>query len=103
MPVTAQTILAASRVGNYFKASAINVFAEMGSDVGTSDAEYLLGRILRLDENEISVREMFSASSRSRFKAMADLLPAIDRLVDHGFLRPAAATEPTGGRPASPR
>ena len=31
------------------------------------------------------------------------VLPALDRLVEHGYLFPLAAAEPTGGRPASPR
>jgi replicative DNA helicase len=44
-PVTAVTILAASRIGAYFKANAINAFIEMGTDQGTADAVYLLDRI----------------------------------------------------------
>ena len=42
------TILAAARIGAYFKANAINAFAEMGTDQGTADAVYLLDRVHRL-------------------------------------------------------
>jgi hypothetical protein len=102
-PVTAQTILAASRIGNYFKAAAIKAFTEMATDRSTADAIYLLHRVGRFDHDELSVREMFTACSRSRFRTVTDLLPAIDRLVDHGYLFPMPAPKPTGGRPASPR
>jgi hypothetical protein len=49
-PVSAQTVLAARRIGQYYKANAINAFAEMGTDQDTADAAYLLERIQHLDE-----------------------------------------------------
>jgi replicative DNA helicase len=100
--VTAQTIVAAHQVGEYFKACAINAFTEMGADHVTADAVYLLGRIIRLGGDEVSERDMHVAT-QSRFKAKADLMPALNRLVDHGYLAPVPAAKPTGGRPASPR
>lgn len=101
--VTAQTIEAAWRIGEYFKACAINAFTEMGADHVTADATYLLGRICRLGVSEVSERDMHVAT-QSRFKTKADLLPALNRLVDHGYLAPMAAPKKsTGGRPASPR
>ena len=98
-----QTILAASRIGDYFKAAAINAFIEMGTDPVTADAVYLLERIHRLGQDEISERELHGAS-RSRFKTKADLKPALNRLVDHGYLIPQPAPkQERPGRPASPR
>jgi uncharacterized protein DUF3987 len=109
-PVSAETISAAARIGAYFKACAINAFIEMGADQGTADAVYVLERIerLALDASEggsfeTSERDLFTAASRSRFKTKADMRPAVDRLVDHGYLIPMEAAKPTGGRPASPR
>jgi replicative DNA helicase len=100
--VTAQTILAANRIGEYFKACAIRAFNEMGTDRVTADAIYLLERIERLGQDEVSERDLHVAC-KSRFKKKADLLPALDRLVEHGYLLPLPAAGPTGGRPASPR
>jgi replicative DNA helicase len=102
-PVTAETILAASRIGAYFKACAVNAFNEMGTDQGTADAVYLLDRIQRLDQEQVSERDMHVAT-KSRFKKKADLIPALERLVEYGYLIliPAAPTEERG-RPASPR
>jgi replicative DNA helicase len=96
------TILAASRIGAYFKANAINAFIEMGTDQGTADAVYLLDRIDRLCQSELSERDMHVAT-KSRFKKKDDLIPVIARLVDHGYLIPLPDSEPTGGRPGSPR
>jgi replicative DNA helicase len=101
--VEAQTILAASRIGNYFKVSAIKAFTEMATDRGITDATYLLERIGRIDTDEVSVRDLFTACSRSRFKTVNDLMPAIERLIDHGYMYPLPPSKPTGGRPASPR
>ncbi len=102
-PVAAQTILAASRIGAYFKACAINAFAEMGTDRITADAVYLLDRVRWIDQSEVSERDLHVAT-KSRFKKKADLLPALERLVEHGYLLPIAAA-PTGerGRPGSQR
>jgi hypothetical protein len=101
-PVTAQTILAASRVGEYFKAAAINAFAEMGADRATADAIYLLGRIRHLGQDEVSERDLHVAC-RSVFKKKTDLTPALGQLIDYGYLIPLVHPKPTGGRPASPR
>ncbi len=101
-PVTAQNVLAASQIGDYFKAAAIKVFAEMGTDRGTADAIYLLERIRQLGQAEVSERDLHLAG-RSVFKKKADLTPALGRLIDHGYLIPLPPPKPSGGRPPSPR
>ncbi|ORB68805.1 YfjI family protein [Mycolicibacterium tusciae] len=102
-PVEVSTVLAAARIGAYFKASAINAFIAMGTDQTTADASYLLERIWRLNKDAVSVRDAFTAASRARFRTTAALKPALDRLVDHGYLVPLPEAAPTGGRPASQR
>lgn len=102
-PVEAPAILNAYRVGRYYKACAINTFAEMGTDQGTADALYLLERIKHLGKGEVFERDMHVAA-RSRFKTKAELLPALDRLIEYGFLDPLPAPMQTDrGRPTSPR
>lgn len=78
----------------------------MGADLDTVDAVHLLGRVEYLCQHgadEVSARELFTASSRPRFPNMAAMMPAVKRLVEHGYLNPLPAAKPTGGRPASPR
>jgi replicative DNA helicase len=102
-PVDPETIRAAERIGNYFKATAINVFTGM-ADPNIADAVYLLDRVASLDSDEMSQRELFNACSRPRFPTMAAMLPALNRLVEHGWLISLEASKSTkAGRPASPR
>jgi hypothetical protein len=102
-PVDADTIRAARRIGDYFKAAAINVFTRMADpDIGA--AVYLLDRVASLDAEEVSERDVFSCCNRSRFPIKVAMAPALNRLVEHGYLIPLEQTKkPGGGRPASPR
>src|SRR5262249_57633400 len=84
-----------------FGGCGVRAYAQMGTDRATADAVYLLRRIVGLGADEVSERDMQSVV-RSRFKTKADLLPALGRLVDHGYLLPLPAGKPTGGRPAAP-
>ena len=102
-PVELDTVKAAERIGQYFKAAAINVFTQMGGDPDTADAVYLLDRVAHLGQDDVSERELFSACSRPRFSTMAAMTPSLKRLIDHGYLIGLPASKPTGGRPASPR
>ncbi|MGV0790485.1 YfjI family protein [Mycolicibacterium sp. XJ1819] len=101
--VTAETVLAAARIGDYFKASAINTFAEMGADPVTRDARYLLDRVQAIGAAEVSLRDMQRAAQR--LKTKQDVLAAVDRLVEHGYLIPLDQEQDraAGGRPPSPR
>jgi hypothetical protein len=101
--VEAETILSAFRIGDYFRACAIRAFAEMGTDGATAAAVYLLNRVLRIGAEYVSERDMFSACNRSRFPTMADMRPALTRLVDHGYLVRLEQTRAPGpGRAPSP-
>ncbi len=102
-PVQLETIKKAERIGRYFKAAAINVFTAMGADPEAADAVYLLDRIVALDVEMVSERDMFSGCNRSRFSNMAAMMPALHRLVEHGYLIPREQPRKTGGgRPPSP-
>jgi hypothetical protein len=101
-PVQVDTIKAAERIGEYFKAVAINVFAGMGHP-DIADAVYLLDRVEYLGQDEVSERDLLVASSRPRFPTKADMMPALRRLIEHGYLIPLPTPKPTGGRPASPK
>jgi replicative DNA helicase len=101
--ITADTIKDAHRIGNYFKACAVTAFTEMGADLVTANAAYLLERISRLGLDEVSERDMHVAA-RSRLKTKDDLIPAVQRLVDHGYIAPLPIKpSKERGRPASPR
>jgi replicative DNA helicase len=100
-PVSAQAVAAAARIGEYFRASAINAFAEMATDETAAGAIYPLERIRYLDQDEVSERDLYRAAKR--FKTKQALRPPLQRLIDHGYLVRLPTPEPTGGRPASAR
>jgi replicative DNA helicase len=101
--VSAVTVLKAARIAAYFKACAINAFVQMRADQGLADAAYLLDRIITLGAGVVSERDLFTACSRSRFPTKATMTPALNRLVDHGYLALQQTSRKTGGRPSSPR
>ena len=103
VPIDVATMNNAAEIGEYFKACAINTFAEMGIDEATADAVYLLDRVHRLGCDEVSERDVYMAT-RSRFRTVTDMRPALTRVVDHGWLIALpTASPPDKGRPASPR
>ena len=102
-PIDVATVNNAAEIGEYFKACAINTFAEMGTDTDTADAVYLLDRVHRLGCDEVSERDVYMAT-RSRFRTVTDMRPALTRVVDHGWLIALPTEAPTDkGRPPSPR
>ena len=73
----------------------------MATDPAIADAVYLLGRIKLHPADTISERDMQRAAQR--FAKKADLLAAIEILVDYGWIQLKAVPRQTGkGRPPSP-
>lgn len=95
-PIERSTILSAVRIGGYFKAHAVEVFASMGTDESTTDAIFVLDRILRTERDRISERDIHR-EARSRFGTVAELRPVIANLTDRGFLAPMPEPESKGG------
>ena len=100
--VTAAEVKRAIRLGEYFKASALNALGVMGADPVVIDAKYLLARIATLGLTQMTERDLHQAC-RSRFPTRDVLSPVIDRLVDNGYLIPldTAAKVRQRGRPPS--
>jgi replicative DNA helicase len=105
-PVQPETIRAAERIGEYYKAAAINTLTVMGTDPGDADAIYLLEVVRKLGKTQVTERDLFNAA-RGRFPAVADMTPALKRLIgkdEKGWLVPLEMPKQTkAGRPASPR
>ena len=99
--VDAETVRRAYLIGEYYKACAINVFIEMGTDDATTDAVFLLDRIDQLGVTELSERDIHRAG-RSRFTTKAALQAPLARLVENGYLAELESPEPEkrGRRPS---
>lgn len=103
-PVGLRHIDAAARLSQYFLVHALATFDRMGADPAVDDARHVLDWALRTARTSFTRREAFSALSRLRFHKVTDLDPALQTLLDHGYLRLVDRPETRGaGRPASPR
>ncbi|MFC3997968.1 YfjI family protein [Nocardiopsis sediminis] len=103
-PITAQTVAAAIRLGEYFTAHALAVFDHMGADPDQERARTVLDWITRKKPDRFTVREAFNGLPRSAFRKVADLRPALEFLESYGWIReePPPPTSRKGGRPPSP-
>ncbi|GAA5005684.1 YfjI family protein [Kitasatospora paranensis] len=104
-PITADTLTAACRIGDYFTAHALAVFDAMGSDAALAKARTALAWLAANPRDSISRRELFNALPRADFPTVTDLDPALTLLEDHGWIRQVEQPKRTtrGGRPPSPR
>jgi len=98
-PITPETVLAALRIGTYFKAHAVRAFDVMQTDQAAAEMTFVLDRILRTGETELSERDIHR-ETRSRFHTADSLRPVLANLVDRNYLMPLLEPEQTGrGRP----
>jgi hypothetical protein len=79
------------------------VLTDMQADEATRDMLYVLDRVIRTDEPELSEREIYR-ETRSRFNTAESLRPVLANLIDRRFLAPMPEPDKTGpGRPKSRR
>ncbi|GGY53914.1 hypothetical protein GCM10010363_38900 [Streptomyces omiyaensis] len=104
-PIAAQTMAAATRLGDYFTAHALDVFNAMKADPAQEAAHTVLTHLSEARTATFTKRDLFRAMPRSEFPAMGDLDPALELLEEHGWLRqqPPPPRTTRGGRPPSPR
>ncbi|MFC9248055.1 DUF3987 domain-containing protein [Streptomyces sp. NPDC057136] len=104
VPIKAATMAAATEIGDYFTAHALEVFDAMGADPAQGAAHQLLTHLKEQRLSAFTKRELFRGLARSDFPAMTDLDPALVLLEEHGWVRQHPQPSRTGrGRPPSPR
>jgi replicative DNA helicase len=101
-PMSAATVDAAARIGHYYLAHALAVFDHMGADPLVDDARAVLDWIARTGPARFTRRDAFNETRGPRFRKVTDLDPALELLVEHGYLRSVPPPPATPGRPPSP-
>ncbi len=93
---------AAIQIGKYLVAHAEVAFQIMQEDRAKSDAEHVLGWIVRYRRKEFSKRELYQAA-KNRFAQSEDLDDPLAELIKRFIVRPKSlAIQPKPRRPASP-
>ncbi|WP_330435499.1 YfjI family protein [Streptomyces sp. NBC_00825] len=105
LPIEAATMAAATEIGDYFTAHALEVFDAMGADPAQEAAHQVLTHLKDQRLSGFTKRDLFRGLSRGDFPAMTDLDPALALLEEHGWVRqqPLPPRSGRGGRPPSPR
>ncbi|WP_392872816.1 YfjI family protein [Streptomyces sp. LN499] len=105
LPIEAATMAAATELGDYFTAHALEVFDDMGADPAQESAHQLLTHLKEQRLSGFTKRDLFRGLARGDFPVMTDLDPALALLEEHGWVRqqPLPPRTGRGGRPPSPR
>jgi hypothetical protein len=102
VPIEEQLVEKAITLGGYFLAHARAAFAEMGTDPEVESAKFVLGWIEKKGIELFSKRDVFEGT-KSRFKRVKALEPALELLVEHGYIREKEGRDGRRpGRPTSP-
>lgn len=104
-PIDAATMAAATTLGDYFTAHALDVFDTMSADPAHDAALTALAQLVTGSLAQFTKRELFRMLRRADFPAIGDLDPALTLLEEHGWIRqvPPPPRTGRGGRPPSPR
>ncbi len=100
-PIDASTMAAATELGVYFTAHALDVFSVMSADPAHESAVTVLAQLVSSNPAQFTKRELFRMLRRAEFPAISDLDPALSLLEEHGWIRQltAPATVAAAGRP----
>lgn len=102
-PITGETMTRTLQLAGYLVAHARAAFAEMGTDPLVEQARFVLGWLERKDLRTFTQRDLFEGvKGDPRFKRVESLRPAIDLLLEHGWLRRREAERTGPGRKPSP-
>ncbi|MDB7817147.1 YfjI family protein [Intestinimonas butyriciproducens] len=96
--VSLDTMNRAIKIGKYFMRHALCAYSIMGADKALRGAKQILKRLQGQDKRELTKYQIHRLC-RGEFPRVEDTIPAIELLVEHGYLRERTYPAPTGGRP----
>lgn len=101
--VSAATLEQAIKIARYLISHARMAYAEMAADQKIEDAKLVLRWIEKTNSSTFSKRDVFEGT-KSRFKLVSALDPALKILEEHGYIQlEEVTTEKRPGRKSSPR
>ena len=101
--VSGRTMKRAARITDYFLKHAQYAYSVMGADKTVRDAKYILRRLGIQAKRELTKSRIYHLCRNKSFKRADDMLPALDLLVEYGYLQKRSYHQETGGRPKGDR
>lgn len=96
--ISPDTVESAIKIGKYFLRHALCAYSLMGTDRALRGAKYILKKLKTQDKRELTKYQIHRLC-RGEFPRVEDATPAIELLIEHGYLRERTYSAPTGGRP----
>lgn len=99
IPVSPEVVEAAVKIAEFLGVHAMAAYQMMGADETQEDARYLWRRIEGTGRDEISKRDLF-AKCQGKFKHVEEMEPALQTLVEMGYVREDERKTGERGRPS---
>lgn len=100
-PISADTMMAATSIAEFFASHAEAAYQVMGGDPEIANAQYVWRRLENSGKDEISKRDLFRLC-RGRFKRADEIDAPLRVLTEYGYVRIEVTERDGAGRKASP-
>lgn len=97
--VSERTMKRATKITAYFLEHAQYAYSVMGADKTLHEAKYILRRLESQSKQELTKSGLYHLCRNKSFKKADDMLPALDLLIEYGYLKKRVYYQATGGRP----
>ena len=97
--ISAETMMRAIRIGQYFLAHSCYAYSMMGSDLNIRKARFVMAKLLKQGKSEIKRSELFQVCRGKFFHKTEELIPTLELLEEHGYIRQLMSEHPGPGRP----
>ena len=97
--VTERTMKRATKIVSYFLKHAQYAYSVMGADKTLHEAKYILRRLGTQSKEELTKSGLYHLCRNKIFKKADDMLPALELLIEYGYLKKRTYHQATGGRP----
>lgn len=101
--ITEATITRAICIGQYFLQHSLYAYSMMGTDLSIQKARFVLAKLRKKEITQIKRSELFQICRGKFFKKTEELLPTLELLADHGYIRMEEPEHFTVGRPPDTR
>lgn len=101
--ITESTMARAICIGQYFLQHSLYAYSMMGTDLSIQKARFVLAKLRKKEIIQIKRSELFQMCRGKFFKKTEELLPTLELLADHGYIRMEEPEYFTVGRPPDTR